>query len=85
MSERASSVAQEQMARLYTEGGRFKVEPVEAGKWYLIWKSNPARFQAVNREFDPKLEQKLKSTLTDADWDKARQAAVALAAKAGSH
>jgi TPR repeat protein len=81
-AEGGLSAAQEQMVRLYTEGGRFKVEPVEAGKWYLIWKSNPARFQAVGRNFDPKLEQKLKTTLTDAQWDQAQAAAIALANKA---
>ena len=70
------------MARLYIEGGHFKVEPVEAGKWYEMWKANPKRFQAVNSPFDPKLEQKLKSTLTDAQWDQARLAAMDQARKA---
>lgn len=73
--------AQEQMARLYIEGGRFKVEPVEAGKWYVLWKANPKRFQAVSKPFDPKLEQKLKATLTDAQWAQAREAAMTLARK----
>jgi hypothetical protein len=80
-AEAGLSDAQEQMARLYTEGGRFKVEPVEAGKWYMLWKANPNRFQAVSKPFDPKLEQKLKSTLTDAQWAQARQAAMDLARK----
>jgi hypothetical protein len=75
------TAAQEQMARLYIQGGRFKVEPIEAGKWYEMWKANPLRFQAVNAPFDPKLEQKLKSTLTDAQWGQARQAAMDLAKK----
>jgi hypothetical protein len=74
--------AQEEMARLYIEGGHFKVEPVEAGKWYMLWKANPRRFQAVSKPFDPKLEQKLKSTLTDAQWTQARQAAMDFAARA---
>lgn len=81
-AEAGLTTAQEQMARLYIEGGRFKVEPVEAGKWYEMWKANPLRFQAVNAPFDPKLEQKLKSTLTDAQWDQARQAAMEQAGKA---
>lgn len=71
--------AQEQMARIYIEGGRFKVEPVEAGKWYVLWQANPKRFQAISKPFDPQLERKLKSTLTDAQWDQARQAAMDLA------
>ena len=78
-AEAGLSEAQEQMARLYIEGGHFKVEPVEAGKWYVLWKGNPRRFQAVNKPFDPKLEQKLKTTLTDAQWAQARQAAMDLA------
>jgi hypothetical protein len=75
------AAAQEQMARLFIEGGRFKVEPVEAGKWYVLWKGNPNRYQAISKPFDPKLEQKLKATLTDAQWDQARQAAIELARK----
>ncbi len=75
------SEAQEQMARLYIEGGHFKVEPVEAGKWYVLWKAIPKRFQAVGKPFDPKLEAKLKSTLTDAQWAQSRQAAMDLASK----
>lgn len=82
-AEAGLSEAQEQMARLYIEGGHFKVEPVEAGKWYTLWKANPKRFQAVGKPFDPKLEQKLKSTLTDAQWAQARQAAMDLARRAG--
>jgi hypothetical protein len=78
-AESGLTEAQEQMARLFIEGGRFKVEPVEAGKWYMLWKANPKRFQAVSKPFDPKLEQKLKTTLTDAQWDQARQAAIDLA------
>ena len=78
-AESGLTEAQEQMARLYIEGGRFKVEPVEAGKWYVLWKANPKRFQAIGKPFDPKLEQKLKATLTDAQWDQARQAAINLA------
>ena len=78
-AEAGLSEAQEQMARLYIEGGHFKVEPVEAGKWYMLWKGNPKRFQAISKPFDPKLEQKLKATLTDAQWAQARQAAMDLA------
>ena len=81
-AEAGLSEAQEQMARLYIEGGRFKVEPVEAGKWYVLWKGNPKRFQAVGKPFDPKLEQKLKSTLTEAQWAQAREAAIDLARRA---
>ncbi len=80
-AEAGLSEAQEQMARLYIEGGHFKVEPVEAGKWYVLWKGNPKRFQAVSKPFDPKLEAKLKATLTDAQWTQARQAAMDLARK----
>jgi hypothetical protein len=81
-AEAGLTQAQEQMARLYLEGGRFKVEPVEAGKWYELWRANPNRFQAVSKPFDPQLEKKLKSTLTDAQWVQARQAAMDLARKA---
>jgi hypothetical protein len=81
-AESGLTEAQEQMSRLYIEGGRFKVEPVEAGKWYMLWKANPKRFQAIGKPFDPKLEQKLKDTLTDAQWTEARQAAMDLARRA---
>ena len=80
-ADSGSTSAQEQMARIYIEGGRFKVEPVEAGKWYLLWKNNPARFTAIPKPFDPALEQKLKGTLTDAQWEQAGQAAMAYAQK----
>lgn len=80
-AESGSTAAQEEMARLSLAGGRFKVEPIEAGKWYLMWKNNPARFTAIPKPFDPALEQKLKGMLTDAQWDQAAQAAMAVGQK----
>lgn len=64
--------AQEQLIHLTIEGGPFKVEPAEAGKWYLLWKRNPARFQGGTSELDSKLMRRLKATLTEADWAEAQ-------------
>jgi len=74
-AEAGLPAAQEQMARLEFEGVRVDREPVEAGKWYLLWKANPARFQGVSTPFDPALVQKLQATLTDAQWATAQKAA----------
>jgi len=74
--------AQVQLIRMMLDGGRFKVEPVAAGMWYLIWKRNPAKLQAGGTNLDPALMQKLQSTLTPEDWQKAEaQANAAIAAQ----
>src|SRR5271156_6342949 len=37
--------AQAELVRLTLQGGWIKIEPAEAGKWYLLWKRNPRRSQ----------------------------------------
>jgi TPR repeat protein len=69
--------AQEELIHLSIEGGAFKVEPAEAGKWYLIWKRNPTRYAGGVRDLDPKLVDRLKKTLTEADWTEAQNRATA--------
>ncbi len=64
--------AQIQLVKLTINGGHFKVEPVEAGAWYLIWKRNPTRLQLGGSAIDRKLVEKLQSTLTPDDWNKAQ-------------
>lgn len=64
--------AQVQLIHMMLEGGRFKVEPVAAGMWYLIWKRNPARLQTGITELDPPLLHKLQSALSPQDWQKAQ-------------
>jgi hypothetical protein len=63
--------AQEMLARLTLVGGKFRVEPPEAGKWYLVWKRNPTRSQLGASEFDPAVLRQLQATLTDDDWAEA--------------
>jgi hypothetical protein len=67
--------AQQELVRLTLQGGRFKVEPSEAGKWYLIWKRNPTRSQLGVVDLDPAVQRKLNTTLTDADWAEANSRA----------
>lgn len=64
--------AQIQLVKLTINGGHFKVEPVEAGAWYLIWKRNPTRLQLGGSAVDRKLVEKLQNTLTQEDWNKAQ-------------
>jgi TPR repeat protein len=70
-AEAGLAPAQEQLVRLTLQGGWVKIEPAEAGKWYLLWKRNPARTQLGVSDLDPKLQQKLKTMLSDADWAEA--------------
>lgn len=67
--------AQEQLVKLTLQGGWVKIEPPEAGKWYLLWKRNPARTQLGVSDLDPQLKQKLKTMLSDADWAEATKRA----------
>ncbi len=67
--------AQEQLVRLTLQGGWVAVEPSEAGKWYILWRRNPARTQLGVSDLDPQLKQKLKTMLTDADWAEANKRA----------
>ncbi|MGB8843419.1 MAG: hypothetical protein WCC64_20380 [Aliidongia sp.] len=67
--------AQQELVRLTLQGGKFKVEPAEAGKWYLLWKRNPTRTQLGVVELDPALQRSLNTTLTDADWAEANRRA----------
>ncbi len=67
--------AQEELIHLSIEGGPFAVEPAEAGKWYLIWKQNRTRYISGSNELDPKLADRLKKGLTDADWAEAKKRA----------
>jgi hypothetical protein len=64
--------AQVELIKLTLYGGHFKVEPVEAGAWYLIWKRNPSRLQLGAGAMDKKILEKLQSTLTEEDWKKAQ-------------
>jgi TPR repeat protein len=63
--------AQEQLVRLTLTGGWVKIEPTEAGMWYLLWRRNPARTQLGASDLDPTLKQKLQTMLTAEDWAKA--------------
>jgi hypothetical protein len=67
--------AQEQLVRLLLDGNGLPADPVEAGKWYLLWKHNPARIQLGAASFDATLEQRLKEALQPADWNDAQQRA----------
>jgi hypothetical protein len=69
--------AEEELVRQYLEGDVFLPDPTEAAKWYLLWKANRNSFQITPPEFDEKLEQKLQSSLSQADWTVARQRAIA--------
>jgi hypothetical protein len=74
-AEGGEARAQEELIHLSIEGGAFQVEPAEAGKWYLIWKRNANRYAAGISELDPKLADRLKKSLTDADWAEAKKRA----------
>jgi hypothetical protein len=63
--------AQQELVNLALQGDKFKVEPAEAGKWYLLWKRNPTRTQLGVTEIDPVLLRKINTMLTDADWAEA--------------
>jgi hypothetical protein len=65
--------AQAELVGLYLDGKVFIADPVEAGKWYLLWKSNRTGLQIGQIEFDPQLGSRLRATLTSADWDAARE------------
>jgi TPR repeat protein len=67
--------AQVELIHLTLEGGNFRVEPAEAGKWYYIWKNNPTRYASAASQLDPKLIDRLQKTLTDADWTEAKKRA----------
>ena len=67
--------AQAELVRLTLQGGWIKIEPAEAGKWYLLWKRNPRRSQLGVTELDPKLQQQLKTMLSDADLAEANSRA----------
>ena len=67
--------AQQELATQYLEGGSLAVDHQEAGKWFLLWKSNHSNLQVAPSEFDEKLEKKLQGLLTEAEWDGARKRA----------
>jgi len=69
--------AQEALVGLLLRGGPFKVEAAEAGKWYLIWLANHSTVAIGVTQFDPTLADKLKATLTQADWEDAQKRALA--------
>jgi len=72
--------AQVQLVHMMVDGGRFKVEPLAAAMWYLIWRRNPARLQTGVTDLDQSTLNKLQKLLTPADWQKAQAAAEAATA-----
>lgn len=67
--------AQEQLVRLYLDAEGVPYDPIEAGKWYYLWKRNPARMQLGAASFDAMLENRLKASLDPAGWTDAQQRA----------
>jgi TPR repeat protein len=76
-SDAGLPAAQVRLVHMMVEGGHFKVEPISAGMWYLIWKRNPARLQTGVSDLDPVLLGKLRSLLSPEDWQKAEAQAAA--------
>jgi hypothetical protein len=68
-------LAQQELVRIYLDGDGVPVDPPEAGRWYLLWKNNPSRMQIGAIQFDVVLEQRLKATLTPAEWQDAQNRA----------
>jgi hypothetical protein len=64
--------AQERAARLCLDGIGTSVNPIEAGKWYLLLQRNPRRSIFGPLKIDPDLEARLRTTLKDPDWLQAR-------------
>lgn len=66
------AVAQEAAERLYLDGVGVAADPVEAGKWALLFLRNPLRLEVGPVAPDPTLETRLSHRLTAAQWRQAR-------------
>jgi TPR repeat protein len=68
-------LAEQEIVRLYLDGGGVPIDRVEAGKWYLLWRHNPSRMQIGSNQFDVGLETRLKAGLKAAEWVDAQKRA----------
>jgi hypothetical protein len=67
--------AQSSLVTLYLDGTGVEKDPVEAGKWSLIYQENGARFAIGLPNISAKLRDRLDDVLTDETWAEARSRA----------
>ncbi|MDR3518499.1 MAG: hypothetical protein P4M00_22110 [Azospirillaceae bacterium] len=65
------AIAQEAAERLYLDGVGVAADPVEAGKWALLFKHNSLRLEVGPATADPELERRLMHQLSAAQWQQA--------------
>lgn len=64
--------AQLQAVTIYLDGYGVAVDPVEAGKWSLIYQSNSMRYAIGLPDISDQLQARLDNALTGKRWDEAR-------------
>jgi len=64
--------AQASLAAMYLDGNGVARDPVEAGKWALIYRANGTRFALGLPNISEDLQARLDAVLTDATWAQAR-------------
>lgn len=64
--------AQASLAQMYLDGNGVARDPIEAGKWALIYRGNGTRFALGMPDIPPDLQARLDTALTDATWAQAR-------------
>jgi len=64
--------AQVKMVSLYLDGVGVLADPVEAGKWALIYHANGSRFVISLPDISPELQARLDSVLPAASWAQAQ-------------
>ena len=67
--------AQIQLVSLYLDGIGVPVDPVEAGKWALIYHSNGSRFVISLPDISPELQARLDKVLSPTSWAQAQSQA----------
>lgn len=67
--------AQIQAVSLYLDGTGVPVDPVEAGKWALIYHANGSRFVISLPDVSPQLQARLDSALNSTSWAEAQSRA----------
>lgn len=64
--------AQSRLVAVYLDGNGEDVDPVEAGKWSLIYHQNASRFAFGLPDISSDLQERLNSTMTEKTWAEAK-------------
>ncbi len=67
--------AQSSLIGVYLDGAGVPRDPIEAGKWSLLYHSNGMRLAIGMKDISPELQAKLDSALTEQSWRQAQSRA----------